>query len=72
MKSDAALAAAAEAKYAALKVDIENSKVKYESDFLTMENKLRHLILGLLDKPVNLMKEQHDSIELLKTTGGKN
>jgi hypothetical protein len=37
-----------------------------------MESKLRVLCLGLLDKPVNLMHEQHDSIEMLKNVGRKN
>jgi hypothetical protein len=31
-----------------------------------MDNKLRDHILKLLDRPVNLMREQHDSIEALK------
>lgn len=36
---------------------IAEIKLKQEKDLLEMENKLRLLILNLLEKPVNLMRE---------------
>jgi|LauGreDrversion4_2_1035121.scaffolds.fasta_scaffold155494_2 predicted RecB family endonuclease len=39
---------------------------------LTLENNLRTLVLSLLEKPVNLMRNQHESLEVLKDIGRKN
>ncbi len=39
---------------------------------LQLENKLRTLVLNLLEKPVNLMRSQHESLEQLKEVGRKN
>ena len=37
-----------------------------------METKLRNVVLGLLEKPVNLMRDQHESLETMKDIGRKN
>jgi hypothetical protein len=44
--------------------------MKYQVE--RIETRLRKTILDLLDQPVTIMKEQHDSIELLKDIGRKN
>ena len=49
-----------------------NRDAAYEFDLLQMENKLRSMVLSLLEKPVNLMRDQHDSLEILKDVGRKN
>jgi hypothetical protein len=46
--------------------------MKYQGDLLQMENRLRLLTLNLLEKPVNLMRDQHESLETLKEIGRKN
>lgn len=47
-------------------------RVQYQQDMLALENNLRTLVLSLLEKPVNLMRSQHESLELIKEIGRKN
>ena len=47
-------------------------RITYQQDMLQLENKMRTLVLNLLEKPVNLMRSQHDSLESLKEIGRKN
>lgn len=50
----------------------DGNEYRYKADLMVMENHMRQVVLNLLDKPVGLMKEQHESIEALKDVGRKN
>ena len=44
----------------------------YKVDMNNFEGKMRQLVINLLDKPVSIMREMHDTIEALKEASRKN
>lgn len=49
-----------------------NFKMQQDADISAMETRLRMLMLGILEKPVNLMRDQHLTLERLKEVGAGN
>lgn len=49
-----------------------NFKMQQDAENSAMETRLRMLMLDILERPVNLMQDQHLSLERLKEVGAGN